>query len=445
MICLCLNLTACGKDEAKEAADKVRETVQKTAETAKETAESAKNTAVSVKDSVLDWYAGLDIGKFKEGFNSSVTFLGDAYRMVMDGEEIEEVAETVKNLKETMSEASGTAKEIGEALGPMAKKWAGSFDISVYTGPPSLKAQAEAREIIKVYNEYILNRMGSVSLKEFLDEQGDRLETEALYEALYKGKTDAPVIGDGTPLSEIITPKYVLNQATGSGTDGQKKLLNAALSMGPDIYSVIKEAALRSGMNEEELKEKGIEAAIAESDGFIEGAVSRIIASLCKEGGFGEELMDASAAVIGTLTVLTIKGSINGYALAKGEITAEDYGNLMADDLMISMMSLPSIPLLLAILPATRIVMLAGCMAGGIAAGAGFLLAKDAVLDIVDGGGFEAILPAETVDQNKDIVRIAKDTIASMNLKDRLSNLKDTLVTTGSDGKITVSLGTAED
>ncbi|MBR2274759.1 MAG: hypothetical protein IJ873_01655, partial [Lachnospiraceae bacterium] len=125
--------------------------------------------------------------------------------------------------------------------------------------------------------------------------------------------------------------------------------------------------------------------------------------------------------------------------------TAEDYGNLMADDLMISMMSLPSIPLLLAILPATRIVMLAGCMAGGIAAGAGFLLAKDAVLDIVDGGGFEAILPAETVDQNKDIVRIAKDTIASMNLKDRLSNLKDTLVTTGSDGKITVSLGTAED
>ncbi|MBR2274657.1 MAG: hypothetical protein IJ873_01125, partial [Lachnospiraceae bacterium] len=209
---LCLNLTACGKDEVKEAADRAKDTVQKTAETAKETAETVKNTA------------------------------SDAYHTVMDGEELEEVAETVQNLKEAMGEVSGAAKDIRETVGPLAKKWAGSFDISAYTGPPSLKAQAEAREIIKAYNEYVLSGKESVSLKEFLDEQGDELETEALYEALYKGKTDAPVIGAGTPLSEIITPKYVLNQATGGGTDGQKKLLNAALAMGPDIYSVIKEA-----------------------------------------------------------------------------------------------------------------------------------------------------------------------------------------------------------
>ena len=396
-LCLLLNLTACGKEEVKEAADK------------------AKNAA-----------------------ETSVTFLGDAYRMVLNGEEIEEVAETVQNLKETMGELSGTAKDIGEIVGPAAKKWAGSFDISAYTGPPSLKAQAEAREIIKAYNEYVLDSKESVSLKEFLDGHGDELETEALYDALYQGKDDAPVIGDGTPFSEIITPKYVLNQATGAGTDGQKKLLNAALAMGPDIYSVIKEAAVSSGMDEETLKEKGIEAAIAESDGFIEGAVSRIIASLCKDGGLGEELVDASAAVIGTLTVLTIKGSINGYALAKGEITPEDYGNLMADDLTIALMSLPSVSLLLAILPATRIVMLAGCMAGGIAAGAGFLLAKDAVLDIVDGGGFEAIVPAETAAKSRDMVSIAQDTIAAMKLKDKISSLKDTLVTTESNGQITI-------
>ncbi|MCR5791100.1 MAG: hypothetical protein K6G83_14555, partial [Lachnospiraceae bacterium] len=131
----------------------------------------------------------------------------------------------------------------------------------------------------------------------------------------------------------------------------------------------------------------------------------------------------------------TMKSAVNGYSLAKGEITTEDYGNLMAEDIMMTIMAIPHPAMILALLPVTKVVMLAGCMAGGIVAGAGYLLAKDAVMDIVDGGGFEAIVPEGSV---KNAVSIAKDMVASMNLEERLSGLKDMVVTTAGTGLITI-------
>lgn len=237
----------------------------------------------------------------------------------------------------------------------------------------------------------------------------------------------------GISLTKVIGPKYIVKQAMGTGVE--VAAINAALTIGPDVFSILKEAAQTGVVDEEALKDCGVEGAIAGSEGFVEGSVSRLVATLCKAGTFGEALKGADPSVVATLTVLVIEGAIHGYELSQGKITAEEYGNMMVDRTMVMLLSLPTSALFLAILPGTHIAMLAGCMAGGLVASIGYLMAKEVVLDMVDAGGFEAIVPVEAV----NTYSVAKDKIASMNIKERFSSFKDAVVSTASDGYIKVS------
>jgi len=237
----------------------------------------------------------------------------------------------------------------------------------------------------------------------------------------------------GISLSTVISPKYVVKQAVGTGL--QVGTINAVLTAGPDIYSILKEAAETGNLDEEALQEQGIEAAIAGSEGFVEGSVCRVVTTMCQAGTFGTALQDANPSVVATLTVLVIEASIHGYELSNGKITAEEYGNMMVDRAMVMFLALPTSALLLAVLPASHFAMMAGCMAGGMIAAVGYTVAKEAVMDIVDGGGFEAVIPAQVT----DAASVASDKIASLNIKDQASDLSDTVISTASDGYIKVT------
>ena len=91
--------------------------------------------------------------------------------------------------------------------------------------------------------------------------------------------------------------------------------------------------------------------------------------------------------------------------------------------------------LFLAILPATHVAMLVGCMAGGMVACLGYTVAKNAVMDVVDGGGFEAIVPVDVT----STLSVAKDTISSLNIREKVSSFADSVVTTANDGYIQVT------
>ena len=188
----------------------------------------------------------------------------------------------------------------------------------------------------------------------------------------------------GISLSSVISPKYVVKQAVGTGVE--VAAINTVLTVGPDVYSILKEAAELGEIDEDALKETGVEGAIAASEGFVEGSVSRIITTMCSTGVLGEALKDANPSVVATLTVLVIEGAIHGYELSQGKITSDEYGNMMVDRLMVSLLALPTSALFLAILPATHIAMAMGCMAGGMVACIGYMVAKEAVMEIVDGG-----------------------------------------------------------
>ncbi len=236
----------------------------------------------------------------------------------------------------------------------------------------------------------------------------------------------------GITVSSVISPKYVVKQAVGTGIE--VAAINTALTVGPDLYSILKEAAKTGNIDEKELKEVGVEGCIAGSEGFVEGSVSRVITTLCQAGTLGEALKDANPSVVATLTVLVIEAGIHGYELSQGKITAEEYGNMMVDRFMVGMLALPTSALLLAILPATKIAMMAGCMAGGMLACVGYMVAKEAVMDIVDGGGFEAIIPAKAT----STFSVAMDKVSSINLKEKISSVGDSAVSVMNDGYIKV-------
>ena len=258
-----------------------------------------------------------------------------------------------------------------------------------------------------------------------------REEAQAIAELSKEGKFKPEDFG--ITVSSVLSPKYVVKQAMGTGL--QVGTINAVLTTGPDVYSILKEAAETGKLNEDALKEQGIEAAIAGSEGFVEGSVCRVVTTLCEAGTFGAALKDANPSVVATLTVLMIEASIHGYELSQGKITAEEYGNMMVDRAMVMFLALPTSALLLAVLPASNFAMMAGCMAGGMIAAVGYTAAKEAVMDIVDGGGFEAVIPAQVT----DAASVASDKIASLNIKDQASDLSDTVISTASDGYIKVT------
>ena len=106
----------------------------------------------------------------------------------------------------------------------------------------------------------------------------------------------------------------------------------------------------------------------------------------------------------------------------------------MADKIMITALSLPTATVMLSVLPHTKLFVMIGCFAGGMIACSGYTMAKEVVMELVDGGGFEAIIPVGI----QSTISTLKDAVADLHLNDKLSNLKQFAVTTATNGYIKV-------
>lgn len=288
-----------------------------------------------------------------------------------------------------------------------------------------------AAENVKRYQETLENLKDRLTAPDGTESKPlTRDQAQAIAELSQRGEFNPEDFGIN--LSQIIEPKYVLKQAVGTGIE--TGVLKTIFTVGPDIVSIIAEGVKSGNIDENALAETGVEGAVAMGEGFVEGSVSRIIVTLCESGALGEALKGVSENVIGSLVFLTIEAMISGYTLAKGEITAEEYGCLMADRILITALALPTTALMLTILPGTKLFMLIGCLAGGILASTGYSVGKEAVLEFVDGGGFEAIVPEGVASSLSTI----KEKIASINFQDEPSNLQEFAVTTVNTGVIII-------
>lgn len=510
------------------------------AKTATDTVSSKAKEAIN---SISEWYKGIDLQKFKDGWETVVGYIGSAYSATMSSEYVSNIGNAINDLKVSVNTAYGSARGVAQEAGFAAEKWvAGTFNIDAaaressynaevvgsnelgsvdvttnygenaslkyYQSPKgSAEAQSQARAQFIEYCEYAGKTPDPLSLQDYMDAKGYDAHTQnEMLSSLYNDQTRiiptdqldeaiaflsgkikklSAVGGDvesarakmyqetlgnlkdrlhapdgteskpatyeemqaiaelsqngefkpedfGITISQVITPKYVVKQAIGTGLE--IGLLKTVFTVGPDLISILVEAVKSGELDEEALEETGIEGAVAMSEGFVEGSVSRVVVTLCQEGVLGETLKNASPNVVGALVYLTIEAMISGYSLAKGEITAEEYGCLMADKTMITALAVPTTALMLSILPGTKLFLLIGCFAGGIIASTGYTLGKEAVMEFVDGGGFEAIIPAGLADP----ISSAKTAVSSLKLSEQLSNLKEFAVTTLSDGFIKV-------
>lgn len=302
---------------------------------------------------------------------------------------------------------------------------------------------------IKKLNTSKMNAVEAQRYQETLDNLKDRLTAPdgtqskplsyddciAITELAQEGKID--LLDEkyeklGITPAQIITPKYIVKQSINAGLTSAA--LNTVFTIGPDIFTILKEAAKNGNFDEAQLKQVGVDGLLAGSEGFVEGSVSCAILTACQAGKFGTNLTNASPEVIGTLTVLAIDAIRYGYALSKGEITALDYSNLMTEEIVVAIVSQASGAALQMLLPAVPFAYMTGCMAGGMLATAGLQTVKDMVMEVKDGGGFEAIVPANTV----QTMNVITDKISDLHITDQLSGFKDTVISTANNGYITI-------
>ncbi len=236
----------------------------------------------------------------------------------------------------------------------------------------------------------------------------------------------------GIKPSDYITRAEILSDIVKPAA--QAAMLRVALSVGPDIYSIIVEAAKNGSIDEEKLKEVGIDAVLSGSEGFVEGSVSSTILLACKTGKFGAQFQDVSPNTVAILTILTIDAARNGYHLAKGDITPLDYSNMMAEETFIAIASHTTGVAVAALLPMIPFSYMAGSMAGAMLASTGYSVGKDVVMEVKDAGGIGTILPADMKGFN-----VGKDVVASLDLKEKLSGLKNLNILTEKNGTIVVS------
>ena len=540
-------LTEKGKkagEKAKDSANKGKDAVKDVASKGKDAvAKGGKATA----DQLKKWKAKIDKKEFKKGWEKAADFAASDYAAQQGIKYINNVASAIETFRLDVNMAKGSARGVAQEAGYVAEKWhVNTFNIDAavkgrsskattpgsnefaspdidtnYGEKASLKyyksgsesARAQAKSIIKRYNEYCAESSNPKDLSEYLDERGISNEDKAVYESVYSGQTriipsdqmkeatdfingkidkyssmegkvpeaSAKTYGEtleklrdriqdpkgtqskpatyeemqavaelakegkfdpeqfGFSVSQIITPKYIVKQAVNTG--GKTAAVKVAIDLGPNIYAIIVKGIETGEIDKSDFKELGIDGLESGAEGFIEGSVSCAILTACQAGQFGPALTNASPDVVGALTVLAIDSVRYGYALSKGDITPMQFGDLMAEDVVVSSGALAAGAGLSMLFGGSVIVCMAGCLAGGMLASMGYSYGKQTALEVRDAGGFAAVVPIDSVKGTL----LNKKAIASLKMKDVATNIKGMTISTMKDGKIAISMNQKKD
>lgn len=172
---------------------------------------------------MVEWYQGIDLAKFKDGWDAAVNWAGSAYAATMSSELVANVGTAINNFKVDMNAAYGSARGIAQEAGFAAEKWMadtfnidaaargstysaktvnshglGSTDVTTnYSEQVSLKyystaqgsAHAQAETLIEAYRDYYVQAKNPMSLQEYMDSHGYDYETQSKLLPLYDDQT----------------------------------------------------------------------------------------------------------------------------------------------------------------------------------------------------------------------------------------------------------------
>ena len=261
-------------------------------------------------------------------------------------------------------------------------------------------------------------------------------EMQAIAELAQKGEFRPEDFNIST--AQIITPKYILKQAVGAGLSAAT--FRAVLTMGPDFYSIIRDAIKTGNLDNDRLKEAGMDGICNTSEGFLEGSISFALITACETGKLGNQFKNISPNVVGTLVVLIMDAMRYGYGLANNEISLDDYGNLIAEEIVAAAVSNVAGISLTLLLPMFPIAYMAGSMAGGMIAMVGYKLAmtkvKELSIELNAAGGFEAFLP----EGFSNAFNVLKGYFSKIDIRTAASSCKDLVMRVFEDGCININL-----
>lgn len=259
-------------------------------------------------------------------------------------------------------------------------------------------------------------------------------ELQALTEEAKDGNVDLDKYG--VKISNYVSRSVLAKQVLSAGLSAA--VLQTAIEIGPDLYTIIKESLQSGDISEKKLKELGLNATLSGAGGFVEGSVSQTILIACRAGKFGKTLKSISPDAVGTIAVLTVDAAKYAYMLSKEQITSDDYADLMAEETFVAIAAQASGVALQTMLPMVPFAFVAGSMAGGLLASSGYQIGKTVILEIKDEGGLMAVMPENVTDRynmSRDFLK-QMDFRSNKNKKTTMKNFSVSIIDKGRQIKI---------
>lgn len=196
---------------------------------------------------------------------------------------------------------------------------------------------------------------------------------------------------DGMTTAELVKVQNLMAQALKAGTTAAA--VSAVVKMMPEIYKAIDYLITEGELDEESLRAIGAATLDGGATGFINGSATAAITVAAGKGVFGQAIKAAISkplgpTVIGTLVVLTVETCRDAYLMARGQRTANDFANNLAQGVFVTVLSLAGAAIASAVAPEATIPMLIGSAVGSAVGCLAFAPVKSCILRASTVSGF---------------------------------------------------------
>ena len=196
---------------------------------------------------------------------------------------------------------------------------------------------------------------------------------------------------DGMTTAELVKVQNLMTQALKAGATAAA--VSAVVKMVPEIYKAIDYLITEGELDEESLRAIGAATRDGVATGFINGSATAAITVAAGKGVFGQAIKAAISkplgpTVIGTLVVLTVETCRDAYLMARGQRTANDFANNLAQGVFVTVLSLAGAAIASAVAPEATIPMLIGSAVGSAVGCLAFAPVKSCILRASTVSGF---------------------------------------------------------
>ena len=196
---------------------------------------------------------------------------------------------------------------------------------------------------------------------------------------------------DGMTTAELVKVQNLMTQALKAGATAAA--VSAVVKMVPEIYKAIDYLITEGELDEESLRAIGAATLDGGATGFVNGSATAAVTVAAGKGVFGQAIKAAISkplgpTVIGTLVVLMVETCRDAYLMARGQRTANDFANNLAQGVFVTVLSLTGAAIASAVAPEATIPMLIGSAVGSAVGCLAFAPVKSCILRASTVSGF---------------------------------------------------------